>query len=78
MIKAKGERDGRPIVVFGLSYQNLNRLRQDQPILVNGDELDLPHDVLIFAGPTEQWLADQIIPKLTGDAKVHISDRLKT
>lgn len=43
------------MIVLGLSDQNLERLKQDQPIKFNLNELGLgDYDVLIFNGKDEQ------------------------
>jgi hypothetical protein len=51
MIKAlKGN-----MIVLGLSDENINRLKKDQPIKFNLQELGLPDfDVLIFTAKDEQ------------------------
>ena len=62
MIRALGNGDGRPLVLLGLEPQNLDRLREGQPIRVNlrrlnpeGPDTDLPDiDVVVFfAGADE-------------------------
>jgi hypothetical protein len=57
---AKGK-DGRPILILGLSHDNLARLTRD-PIAVRIDEI-LPGvvaDVLIFAGESEETMAQAL------------------
>lgn len=56
MIKLRTEssRTGRPLIGFGLSFRNLARLQQGQPIHVDGREIGADQDFLIFAGETEE------------------------
>lgn len=55
MIKAQGRTgDGRPLVVIGLSGENVTRLMANEPILFDLAELGLPTtQVLIVGGRTE-------------------------
>lgn len=80
MIKAKGEIDGRPVLLLGLSHRNLDILRQyghRRAIHINKEDIDIPFDIHIIAGKDEAELGDLIAPLLTPDAKIHVSDRLK-
>jgi hypothetical protein len=56
MIKGKGDRGGRETIILGLSFENLERLKKDQPIVIWKEEMDLPHDIVIFAEETEAAL----------------------
>lgn len=68
MIKAAGKmKDGRPLLLLGLSYDNLSRLMTDQPVKVDTAELkasepdNLPSMVVvIFAGKTEEAMLAQL------------------
>lgn len=54
MIKASYDDDqGRRHYVFGLSYENLDRLRQNKPIRFDLAEVGGTGTVFIFAGSTE-------------------------
>ena len=53
MIKFKGTRDGKPLYGFGLSEGNLQKLRQDMPIVVELEQLGLTGSLVIFYGKTE-------------------------
>lgn len=57
MIKAlKGK-----MIVLGLSDENINRLKQDQPIKFNLQELGLPDlDVFIFTAKDEQTMYEMM------------------
>lgn len=71
--------DGRPLLVIGLSFRNLEVFRQrpgDTFIKIAGAELGLPIDVVIFSGETEAHLARHV--PVGPDTIVHISDKLKS
>lgn len=70
MIKAKAGN----ALIFGLSEDNIQRLKQGQPIIINGKELGLEGDILIFYGATEGDLIKTIQPMIGKDTKIH--DRL--
>jgi hypothetical protein len=73
MIKATvmGE-DGRQLLVIGLSFGNLGKFI-DEPgdtyIKIDGKVMDLPIDVMIFSGETEEDMA-KLMP-IGPDTKVH-------
>lgn len=71
MIKFTGDMNNRPIAGFGLSEGNLQRLREGKPIHVFGAEMDLPFDVLIFWGETEEKLVEMMKPMLNKHTKIH-------
>ncbi len=62
MIKATGRTgDGKPLVVLGLSGENMTRLMADEPIPVDLGELGLPPmQVLLVGGRTEQAIVEQL------------------
>jgi hypothetical protein len=74
--------DGKHLMILGLSFNNLDELRQKPCgtyIIVKGDEIGVPGiEVMIFSGRTEQemshYMTDFIHPKKT---KVKIDPRLK-
>ena len=55
MIKARGRTgDGRPLVVLGLSEENLLRLMRDEPISFDLDEIEMgPGQMVIVGGISE-------------------------
>lgn len=53
MIKFKADGDGGPLYGFGLSEENLRRLRDGKPILINLAELGMEGRAVIFYGRTE-------------------------
>lgn len=44
---------GREVVFLGLAFENLNRLREGEPILIRGEDLKIDHDIMIHAGKNE-------------------------
>lgn len=81
MIKATGiGPNGRPLLVIGLSFGNLERLRKgplDDYIPIDGQEMGIPFDVMIISGRTEADMAELVSKALTPDAKVYVDPRLK-
>jgi hypothetical protein len=62
VIKAKGEDEhGNPVLLFGLSAENLRRLRQGQPIKINLAEMGLTGYAVIFYGKTEQAMVAHLV-----------------
>jgi hypothetical protein len=61
MIKGIATGDnGRTILLLGLSFENLDRLRAapvDTYIKIDGRQLGLDIDVLVFSGETEEKMA---------------------
>ena len=58
MIKAAGMAGGLPLVIIGLSGENMTRLMADEPIQFDLAELGLPPTiVLIVGGRTEDDIA---------------------
>lgn len=63
MIKATGRTgDGRPIVLLGLSGENVTRLMAEEPIRFDLAELGLPPTVVVIVGGRTE---DAITEKLT-------------
>lgn len=56
MIKGKGDRGGRQTIILGLSFENLNRLKKDKPIVIWREEMGIDHDIIIFAEKDEEAL----------------------
>lgn len=81
MIKATAQgKDGRMLLVLGLSFANLDRLRAnpgDDFITIKGEDVGLPVDVMLFAGQTEAHLAQTLQSMIGPQTKVTTSDRLK-
>ena len=70
MIKAKAGN----ALIFGLSEDNIQRLKKGQPLVISGKEMGLEGDILIFYGATTGDLIETIQPYLGKDTKIH--DRL--
>lgn len=52
--------DGRPLVLLGLTPQNLQRLQEGEPILVDAAELGLDGRICITFGPSERRIAEAL------------------
>ena len=82
MIKATGKTaDGRPMLMIGLSFGNLDQFRAapgDSYIKIDGKEMDLPFDVLIFSGETEAHMQAQMADSIGPMTKLTIDKRLKS
>ena len=80
MLKAVADGPGgRKLLVLGLSFANLDKFRShpgDTMIRIDGREVGLPVDIVIFSGETEARLAE-LVP-IGPDTKVHVSNRLKS
>jgi hypothetical protein len=72
MLKGKGTRDGREVLLFGLSFENLKRLREDKPITIWREEMGIPFDIVIFAGETEETMAEAVA---NPDTVLHVATR---
>lgn len=82
MIKASARgADGRAILVIGLSFGNLDKFRTEPGstyIKIDGREMGLPTDVLIFSGATEADCTETIKDFIGPKTAVVVSDRLKS
>lgn len=75
MIKYKMQVDKKMVVGLGLTDGNIEKLRADQPIMIDGQELGLAHDILIFWGPTEMQIYKQFKKAglITKETKLNLS-----
>jgi hypothetical protein len=81
MIKATATLNDRQLLMIGLSFGNLNKFYSepgDTFIKINGKEMDLPIDVLIFSGKTEAHLQELMEKSIGPDTIVHIDPKLKS
>jgi hypothetical protein len=82
MIKAYGTMpDGRKVLMIGLSFGNLDRFRSqpgDTYITIDGKEMGLPMDIMIFSGETEAHMAELMKGTIGPHTKVHIDPKLKS
>lgn len=77
MIVASGAgRDGAPLLVLGLSAENLRRLPNDEPILKDLRPYGLELKVLIFSEETEEKMAAAIQELIGPETRVHTDPRL--
>lgn len=68
MIKGLGSRHGKPVLIIGLSGENLTRLMAREPILMDAADLGLPPlQILIVAGRTEEDIAADL-----GQARLYV------
>jgi hypothetical protein len=62
-------KDGKKLVFLGVTFANLNRMREGDPLFVRGAELGLDFDIAIHTEKDEQTILDQfkkagvILPK---------------
>ena len=71
---------GRHTLVLGLSFRNLEKFKEapgDTFIRIDGRELHLPIDVVIFSGETEDQLAE-LVRKMFGEPREIIDKRPNT
>lgn len=67
--RARRHKDGRQVklVVLGLSHMNLERLKQGESIMFDGEEVKLPNvNIVIFSGATEATMQKEVIELLGG------------
>jgi hypothetical protein len=71
---------GRTLLLLGLSFGNLDKFRAepgDTYIRIDGKQLDLPIDVVIFSGETEAQMQTKLGDAITANTIVHIDPKLK-
>jgi hypothetical protein len=81
MIKATATQGDRTIMVIGLSFKNLDKFRAEPGetfIRIDGKEMGLPVDVLIFSGETEAHCAQSLSGTIGPDTKVHVDPKLRS
>ena len=81
MIKASAKLGDRDVLMIGLSFGNLSKFRAepgDTFIRIDGKEMDLPLDVVIFSGETEAHLAELMKDAIGPHTKVHVDPKLKS
>ena len=81
MIKARGKGpNGRDTLYVGLSFGNLDRFRAqplDTFIMIDGREVGLPFDVMVFSGETNAAMSELMAAGFGPETKVHVSPRSK-
>ena len=74
MLKAKmTSKDGNDCFIFGLSEKNIEKLRQGLPIKIQGKEIGLASDIVIFWGKTEESMYKDFVDLIGPQSSVHIS-----
>jgi hypothetical protein len=79
-MSANCTKDGKPLklLVFGLSHQNLKRLKLGQPIIVKGEDVHAPgYEILIFSGETEQSMVRDFHQFIGPETVVNIDPKLR-
>jgi hypothetical protein len=81
LIKATATLGDRKLLLIGLSFGNLDKFRAepgDTFIKIDGKEMELPIDVLIFSGTTEADMQKMMAHTIGPDTKVHIDPKLRS
>lgn len=81
MLKARLSKDGTEVILLGLSFANLDRLRADALdgfIWIDGKAMGISCDIIITAGETEQEMMRTFAKFIGPETKVHIDDRFKS
>jgi hypothetical protein len=82
VIKATAQgKDGRTMLYLGLSFANLDRFRAeplDTFLRIDGKEMGLPIDVMLFSGKTEADMTEVMAAGIGPDTKVHVDPKLKS
>ncbi len=62
MIKALIKlKNGKQLILLGLSEENIKRLKQDEPIIIKGKDLGFNgYDIWIIAGDTEESITEDL------------------
>jgi len=51
----------RPMIILGLSDNNIKALRDGKPIHIHADDMGYPGEIIIFTGKTEDDMAKMIL-----------------
>jgi hypothetical protein len=54
LAKIRRSDDSKEAIFIGLSEENLKRLKQGKPILINSGQLEIEQDIFILYGKTEE------------------------
>ena len=76
MIKGAGQTaDGRPVLLIGLSNENIRRLKADDPIRFEMAPMGLPDcQVVIIYGPTDEQMEARLQSAMTPETVRHGHD----
>jgi hypothetical protein len=81
MIKATATLGDRTLLMIGLSYGNLGKFYAEPGetyIKIDGKEMGMPIDVLIFSGKTEADMQATMAGGIGPGTKVHVDPKLKS
>jgi hypothetical protein len=81
MLKATAQLNGRTVLMLGLSFKNLDKFRAepgDTFIKIDGTQINLPIDVLLFSGETEAHLTQLIEKGIGPDTIIHTDPKLRS
>lgn len=62
--------DGTMAIGFGISEENVKRLKAGQPILVDLNEMGINANLMIFYRETDEQLIESVKPYIGKDTKV--------
>jgi hypothetical protein len=71
MVKFTFQGKNGPVLGLGLSEENIRRLKDGQPILIEGAPVKLNHDIFIMYGKTEQSIAIALSPYIDPNTVIH-------
>lgn len=71
MLKAKIDKNGKPGLIFGITEENVKRLKKGQPIAVDLIEMGLNADLMFFYATDERGLIATIAPFIGKDTVIH-------
>jgi hypothetical protein len=80
MMKALIKIEDRNTVLIGLSFGNLRKFLaepRDTFIKLDGKQMQLPVDILIFSGETEAHMLDMMKAHIGPDTIMHIGKNIK-
>lgn len=79
MLKAITENDGKPLTVFGLSDENIKRLKEDHPISIDFSDLGKPEwgTLLIFNGKDEKSMREIFVQNFNIKSEVISLDTMR-
>ena len=81
MIKATATLGDRKLLMIGLSHGNLRKFMAEPGetfIKIDGKEMELPIDVLIFSGRTEADMQKMMAHSIGPETVVHIDPKLRS
>ena len=61
VMKPEVMKSGKATLILGVTADNVLRLTEEKPMFIEGDELGVSHDIVIYYGATEKRLLDQLL-----------------